>query len=264
MKDLETRRPPVPSPAERAKTIATRGGQAVLLPSAERTTPAEARIEPVLHHVHGSASVSVLLPDDAPLTRATATADGGQVAVMFELTDRAPVDLREPIRGLLWITGWLRLLDDKSGRARAVSIADARPDPRLLDVGHGLSVLRLTPASLVLADAEGTHSLRPHMFGAASADPFCEHEAQWLRHLERTHGDVITDLARHLPDDLRSGRIRPLGLDRYGLRLRVECDGAEGRGDHDVRLAFSRPVDHPHQLALEMRRLVGCPFRDRT
>lgn len=255
MTETQTRRPPAPFPAERAKTIASRGGPAILMPAAERPS-GDSRVSPVLHHVHASGSVSVLLPDDHDLVHATGAAGRAEVAVMLELTDRAPVDLREPIRGLLWITGWLRRLDERAARARAVSIVDDRPDPRLLDVGHGLSVLRLTPASLVLADAEGTHSLRPHMFSAATPDPFATYEAEWLRHLESAHADVVDQLARHLPEELRGGRIRPLGVDRFGLRLRVEAEA----GDHDVRLAFSRAVSSPAELAVELRRLVGCPF----
>jgi hypothetical protein len=250
------RRPPAPNPAERAKTIASRNGPASLLPTCERAGLEADRVVPVLHHVHPSGSVSVLLPDDHAMVRAARQTQRGELAVLAELADQAPVDLREPIRGLLWITGWLRPLSPVSARARAVSIAETRPDERLLDVGHGLTLLRLTPASLVLADAEGTHSLRPHVFSSAPADPFLDYEAQWLRHLESDHSDVVGRLAKHLPAELRGGRIRPLGLDRFGLRLRVES----GTGDHDVRLAFSRPVDSPPQLAVELRRLVGCPF----
>lgn len=252
------RRPPAPSPAERAKTIAARNGPATLLPTAEqRDRPGQCgRVIPVLHHVHTSGSVSILLPDEHPLVKNAQQAQRGELAVMVELTDQAPVALREPIRGLLWITGWLRPLTDVSARARAISIAEARPDERLLDVGHGVTLLRLTPASLVLADAEGTHSLRPHMFSAAPPDPFHDYEAQWLRHLESDHADVVEQLGRHVPAELRGGRIRPLGLDRYGLRLRVEADS----GDHDVRLAFSRPVEGPQQLSGEIQRLLGCPY----
>ncbi|WP_020668940.1 DUF2470 domain-containing protein [Amycolatopsis nigrescens] len=256
MTETTTRRPPAPSPAERAKTIASRNGPATLMPTPLQPGREDARVVPVLHHVHASGSVSVLLPDEHPLVTSTRHTQRGELAVMFELTDQAPVELREPVRGLLWVTGWLRPLNELSARARAVSIADTRPDPRLLDIGHGVSLLRLTPASLVLADSEGTHSLRPHMFSAASPDPFCGYESQWLQHLESDHSDVVDQLAKHLPPELRDGRIRPLGLDRCGLRLRVEADG----GDHDVRLAFSRSVDNPPQLAQELRRLVGCPF----
>jgi len=254
-----TRRPPAPNPSERAKTIATRNGPATLMPTVAGPDRDSERVIPVLHHVHASGSVSILLPDDHPMITATRQTQRGELAVVCELVDQAPVELREPVRGLLWITGWLRPLNNVSARARAVSIAEHRPDERLLDVGHGLSMLRLTPASLVLADADGTHTLRPHMFSAASPDPFHDYEAGWLRHLESDHSDVVGQLAQHLPPDLRQGRLRPLGLDRYGLRLRVEADS----GDHDVRLAFSRPVEGPPQLAAELRRLVGCPFLQR-
>jgi hypothetical protein len=254
---ISIRRPPAPNPAERAKTIAVRNGPATLMPAVERADHETERVVPELHHVHVNGSVTILLPDEHTLVTAIRQAERGELTVMFELADQAPVALREPIRGLLWITGWLRPLGDVSARARAVSIAETRPDHRLLDVGHGMTLLRLTPASLVLADAEGTHSLRPHMFSAAAPDPFHDYEAEWLRHLESDHADVVGQLAKHLPPALREGRIRPLGLDRHGLRLRVEADS----GDHDVRLAFSRPVDGPHQLAVELRRLVGCPSR---
>jgi hypothetical protein len=63
-------------------------------------------------------------------------------------------------------------------------------------------------------------------------------------------------LTQLLPEHLRGGHVRPLGLDRLGLRLRVEAPDA----DHDVRLAFSEPVDTPGALGTELRRLVGCPF----
>ena len=250
MTETPVRRPPAPSPAERAKTIASRDCPGALMPTGGSGGE---RVVPHLHHVHAGGSVSLLMPDDHPLVERAAEAE---VAVMFELTDCAPVNLREPVRGLLWITGWLRPLGAAAARARAVSISKTRADPRLLDLGHGMALLRLTPASLVLADAEGTQSLRPFMFSAAAADPFHAQERSWLRHLDSEHADVIEQLSRHVPEDLRGGRIRPLGLDRFGLRLRVEAES----GDHDVRLAFAKPVHNPPQLAAELRRMMGCPF----
>ncbi len=105
------------------------------------------------------------------------------------------------------------------------------------------------------APAERRVGARPR--GVDRRDPAVhDYEAEWLRHLESSHSDVVEQLAKHLPAELRDGRIRPLGLDRFGLRLRVELD----TGDHDVRLAFSRSVNSPPQLAVELRRLVGCPF----
>ncbi|TQM81847.1 uncharacterized protein DUF2470 [Saccharothrix saharensis] len=245
----ETRRPPTPHPAERARTIAARGGRAALLPS----DGAETRITPVLHHVHPDGEATIVLPDEHPLVEA---ARRSELTAMLEVADQAPVALREPVRGLLWITGWLRTLSAEQARVASVLVAEARPDPRLLDVGHGASVLRLSPASLVVADAEGTTSLRPELFAQAEPDPFAAHEDHWLRHLELSHRDVVGLLAQHLPADLKGGHVRPLGLDRFGLRLRVEMADE----DHDVRIAFSRPVGTAQELAAELRRLMGCPF----
>jgi len=154
---------------------------------------------------------------------------------MLELTDLAPIPLREPIRGLVWFTGQLALLAPEHARQHALWIAEDRPDPRLLDVGYGTVILRLAPSSLVLADAEGSHTLQVTDFAAAVPDPFCGYEADWLRHLEISHVDVVSLLARHLPAQLHGGHIRPLSLDQFGLRLRVEAIDA----DHDVRLTFS-------------------------
>lgn len=250
-----TRRPEVPEPAERARTIAARAGTAVLVPCAHEQT----RITPLLHQVHDDGTVTVLLPDEHPLIAVAWQHPRAAVTVMLELTDQAPVELREPVRGLLWFTGLLTVLAESAGRDRAVQVAEYNADPRLLDVGHGSTVLHLEPASMVLADGDGSTSLQPVDFAAAAPDPFHHYESLWLRHLEFSHRDVVGQLARHLPDGLRGGRLRPLGLDRLGLRLRVEAADA----DHDIRLAFSHSVSTPEQLAVELRRLVGCPFLTR-
>jgi hypothetical protein len=247
--------PPCPDPADRARSLAARGGKAALLRS-ETGVDASQRIEPHLHHVHADGAVTVLLADDHPLVDTASRSPRGEVAAMVEITDRAPVTLREPVRGLLWITGWLRVLAGDWARQETLTVADQRPDVRLLDVGHGVTALRLVPASLVLADGEGTSSLRPSQFASAQPDPFCRYEHHWLRHLELAHRDVVGMLTRLLPQHLPGGHVRPLGLDRYGLRLRVEAADT----DHDVRLAFSSPVDTPGALGTELRRMVGCPF----
>jgi hypothetical protein len=67
---------------------------------------------------------------------------------------------------------------------------------------------------------------------------------------------VVDRLASRLPVSLRRGRVRPLGLDRYGVQLRIEGDD----GDHDVRLPFANPVDDISGLSQAIRVLMGCPF----
>jgi len=252
--DTQTKRPPAPHAAERARTIAARGGQAALLPQAGNRT------SPLFHHVHPCGTTILLLADEHPLVGQLWQTPRTEVTAMLEIADQAPVPLREPVRGLLWLTGWVSVLEGEEARDEILSVADVRPDHRLLDAGHGASVLRLTPASMVIADAEGTSSLRPEQFAAATPDPFCAHEDHWLRHLELSHRDVVSMLAKHLPDELRGGHVRPLGLDRFGLRLRVEAADT----DHDVRIAFSHPVESAKELSVELRRLLGCPFLAQT
>lgn len=248
--DTQTKRPPAPHAAERARTIAARHGSAALLPqSGSRTSP-------LFHHVHPCGTTILLLADEHPLVAQLWQAPRAEVTAMLEIADQAPVPLREPVRGLLWLTGWVSALDGEEAREEVLAVADVRPDHRLLDAGHGASVLRLTPASMVIADAEGTSSIRPEQFASATPDPFCRNEDHWLRHLESAHSDVVGQLARHLPEELQAGHVRPLGLDRFGLRLRVEAECE----DHDVRIAFSQPVSTPQELAAELRRLMGCPF----
>ncbi len=214
-------------------------GPATLLPPVPSLPPTEVpadRVTPLLHHVHDDGVVSVLVPDDHELP---ASLRDGVLTSMVEVVDVAPVPLRESVRGLLWITGQLTALPLSEARSVALTIAAVRPDPRLLDLGHGATLLRLEPVSMVIADADGTHE-----------------EAGWLRRLELSHTEVVHTLRRHLPEHLRGGHLRPLGLDRYGLRLRVESID----GDHDVRLAFSRPIETLGELSEELRRMVGCPF----
>lgn len=253
--------PRVPGTAERGRTIAARGGVAAILPAKQGTNSGTAdepavRITPHLHHVHPDGAATILLHDEHPLVATALQTPHGAVTAMIEVADHAPVPLREPVRGLLWLTGSLVLAHNDTARAAVLGVAEQRADPRLLDAGHGFVVLRMHPASIVLADAEGSGSLSTPEFTAAEPDPFHDREAHWLRHLDLSHRDVVGELRRHLPDELRGGHLRPLGIDRFGIRLRVEATDS----DHDVRLPFTRPVATARELSAQLRHLVGCPF----
>lgn len=248
----QDRRASVPPPAERARTLAARGGTAAVLAAG-----APDRTVPTLHHVHHDGSTVLLLPEDHPLPVLVGLTPRGEVSAMIELTDTAPVALHRPVRGLLWITGVLRALCPQHARQAALDMVAHRSDDRLLDVGHGSRLLWLHPVFAVLSDAEGTSWLTPADLAAAEPDPFCHCEQDWLRHLDHAHPDVLHALARHffaLPHGVRTS-VRPLGVDRLGLRLRIE----DGEQTHDLRLAFQRPATTPVQLAIEVHRLAGCP-----
>jgi hypothetical protein len=240
-------RPPAPSDAERARSITARGGMASLVGTGCPPTT------PLAHHVWADGSAALLLADDEPLLARAATG----IDVMLELADPAPVDLRERVRALLWITGRLSVPGAHSARAIAARVADVRPDPALLDLGHGATLVRLAPASVVISDAEGTAALAPIALAAARPDPFSCLEQQWLAHLEAAHPDIFVALARHLPDALRKAALRPLGVDRYGIRLRVETPVR----DHDVRLNWERQATTQDELRAQLTLLVGCPLR---
>lgn len=243
MGTTKVRRPPAPSDAERARSITARGGTASLVGTG---CPPSTRLA---HHVWADGSAAMLLADHDPLLPRIA----GGAAVMMEIFDGAPVDLREPVRALLWITGQLTVPDDETARRIAGRIADVRPDPALLDLGHGSTLVRLTPGSVVLSDSEGTAALAPVALAAARPDPFCRYEERWLAHLEKAHPEVFVALARHLPHALRSASVRPLGVDRCGLRLRIEA----GARDHDVRLCWENDITTVDELRTQLGLLVG-------
>ena len=246
--------PPVPSPVERARATVLRADAATLLvdPRIGSGDGDVGRVVPVLHHVPASGAATLQLPADHPLVTLTRGRD--HVPAMLELTDATPLPVRQPVRGLVWMAGRVRLLPARVARRAALRIAAEVPDERLLDVGHADVLLRLDPGAVVLSDAEGTGTFTPAQVAAAPHDPLVATGDAWLAHLAQAHGALLTGLARHLPAGLRGpgATLHPLAVDRLGLRLRVETD----RGDHDVRIAFSAPVACPRMLGVEVRRLA--------
>lgn len=256
--------PAVPPPAERARAVAVRARHAALIagvgPGAAARdeaggADAELRVVPTLHHVPATGAATLQLPEDHPLVLAVRERGAAQLPVMLELADTAPVDLRQPVRALLWISGRLRVLPTRVARRAALRIAGERPDERLLDVGHGACLLRLEPCTVVLSDAEGTEVLAPTAVATAPADPLAGVGDEWLAHLADAHASVLADLGRCLPADVcRAGsRVAPLAVDRLGLRLRVEDPLG---GDHDVRLGFPGQVVCPRRLGEAVRHLA--------
>lgn len=238
---------PGPTTAERIRSACARPGSALV--AIEGVEPEATG----LHHLLADGAFAITVPVRG-LAAATVTAAG--VPAMLELTDYAPLPLREPVRSLVWIRGRLHRVPAGAVRGLLDLVAAEQPDPALLRVGSEHTLLRLEAESVVVADATGAESIGVTALLQAQPDPFCALETCWLRHIDADHRDVVARLASRLPAPLRCGRVRPLGLDRYGVRLRVE-----GRdGDHDVRLPFTRPVDDVQGLNQAIRVLMGCPF----
>ncbi len=245
-----------PTTAERIRSACVRAGGAML--AVEGVEP----ISTPVHHLLDDGSFAITVPGDGLLGGMVVAAGTAGVQAVLEMTDYAPLPLREPVRSLVWIRGCLHAVSGGEVAALLDLIAADSPNPALLQVNSDsaadtrYALLRLEIESVVVADSTGAESVGVSTLLGASPDPFCAMESCWLQHIESAHREVVDRLATRLPISLRRGRVRPLGLDRYGMQLRVENDD----GDHDVRLPFARPVDDVTGLSQAIRILMGCPF----
>ncbi len=246
-----------PTTAERIRSAFARAGGAML--AVEGLEPADSPV----HHLLDDGSFAITVPVDGAAAQMVVSAGAAGVQAVLEMTDYAPLPLREPVRSLVWIRG--RLHDVPSGEIAPLLdlIAAEDPNPALLQVNSGsadtdtrYALMRLEIDSVVVADSTGAESVGLSALLSARPDPFCAMESCWLQHMESAHREVVDRLASRLPTSLRRGRVRPLGLDRYGVQLRIEGDD----GDHDVRLPFAKPVDDISGLSQAIRVLMGCPF----
>jgi hypothetical protein len=225
-------------------------------------------VEPVaspVHHLLDDGSFAITVPGDGLLSGMIVAAGTTGVQAVLEMTDYAPLPLREPVRSLVWIRGRVHHVPAAEVAGLLDPIAAEDPNPALLQVNWASSrasddtryaLMRLEIESVAVADASGAESVGVSALLQARPDPFCTMESCWLQHMDSAHRDVVDRLATRLPMALRRGRVRPLGLDRYGVQLRVENED----GDHDVRLPFAKPVDDVTGLSQAIRVLMGCPF----
>ncbi|MCV7429686.1 DUF2470 domain-containing protein [Mycobacterium montefiorense] len=246
-----------PTTAERIRSACARAGGALL--AVEREDP----VPTPVHHLLHDGSFAVALPTDNSATDRRVC--GSQA--LLELTDYAPLPLREPVRSLVWVRGRLQQVPAAEITPTLDLIASECPHPALLQVDtpqcmpptpgdERYTLLRLEIASVVVTDATGAEPVSVEDLLAARPDPFCEMESSLLWHLDNAHSDVVARLVSRLPAPLRRGQVRPLGLDRYGVRFRIEGHD----GDHDIRLPFLKPVDDMTGLSQAIRVLMGCPF----
>jgi hypothetical protein len=245
-----------PTTAERIRSACVRAGGAML--AVEGVEPASTPV----HHLLDDGSFAITVPGDGILAAMVVAAGTAGVQAVLEMTDYAPLPLREPVRSLVWIRGRLHAVPVGELSALLDLIAVEHPNPALLQVNSGsvadtrYALMRLEIESVVVADSTGAEAVGVSTLLGATPDPFCAMESCWLQHMESAHREVVDRLATRLPMTLRRGRVRPLGLDRYGVQLRVENDD----GDHDVRLPFASPVDDVTGLSQAIRILMGCPF----
>jgi hypothetical protein len=206
------------------------------------------------HAVTTEGQTLLAVSDDGDLAAAVRVAPGADLSGLVMVSDHAPVPLRRSVRAQLWLSGWLTPVRPADRLAAALAFAEVRPDEVLLDVGRTVALLRLDLAEVVLGEGGTPVEVSPLEFLAARPDPLAGVEAAHVCHLDRDHPELLV-LLRSL---IRPGAIgaddvlRPLGVDRFGFRLRIERPG----GDQDVRVPFARPLTCPGQLGPAVAQLV--------
>jgi len=249
--DLERLRP---GPAERARTVVMQGAATVCAPGVESSRV----LAPV---VTAAGQVLLLMLGEGELVAAVRTAPDADLSALVMISDRAPVPLRDPVRAQLWLSGWLTPVRPHDERAALLAFADVRPEEALLDVGRSAVLLRLDLAEVVLGEGRTGTDVGASEFLAALPDPLAEVEADLLQHLDRDHADFLQLLGRLVPAGMAGPGdvLRPLGIDRFGVRLRVE----RPVGCQDLRVPFAQPLTCPGQLGAAMGRLT-CVARSRA
>ncbi|RBY92534.1 DUF2470 domain-containing protein [Blastococcus sp. TF02A-30] len=233
-----------PPPAERARTVAARPGASLHAAGLGvcqlwgATTTA-------------SGDVLLVVPADGAVTAALARSPLGDVPARLTVTDRAPVPLRRPVRGLVELSGWITPVDDGDVPRLLLDYAEAHPCDALFEVGLGAALVRLDLAEVVLEEAGTTTDVDPDEFVAARPDPVSAAERE-LMATEQPALDRLTARVRCWAD--RRDDVALLGLDRYGVRFRVQ-----GRdGCYDLRVPFEDTLTGPADVRGALTGLLSC------
>ncbi|MER6678731.1 DUF2470 domain-containing protein [Streptomyces sp. NPDC000983] len=216
-----------PTAAERARSILTAAHSMTVITDGHHAEVRRLDGAGVMGHVHLH----------APFEGPGAPRDG-RVPVRLELTDIAPTAVRDRLRARVTVTGLL-----------------AGPyDP------HSADSTCMEFGQCVLEDGSGRVYVTLQELEAAEPDPVATCEAGMLTHLVDEHPELVPLLLRLVRPHPGRGvrRALPVGIDRYGLTLRLE----RSRSHDDVRLPFHKPVrdiDHVgaqiHALLTAARRL---------
>jgi hypothetical protein len=242
-----------PTPAERARTVLRSAStvEVLMLPD---------QVEVVaVHGADESGRPLLLVPAGSALATAANPADDDGALAVLHAVDVCPVPMADRIRGEAWFGGWLSEVPPTELTAAVLALAEREACGDLLDVGAGWLVLRLELAEIRLEDRISGRCgaptiVEPDEYRAARADPLVDGEPEWLGHLVCAHPAEFAQLCLRIDPAARPPgcRLRPLALDRFGLRIRAEESG----GYRDVLLPFDPPLQDADQLPGAIARLL--------
>ncbi|MFF1452177.1 DUF2470 domain-containing protein [Streptomyces sp. NPDC058274] len=219
-------RPSVPTAVERVRSILAAAHSLTVVSDGRHTEVRRLEDTGTMGHFHLHAPFE-----------GTGTRSGERIPVRLELTDIAPTPVRDRLRARVTLTGLLAAPYDPEAE-----------ESTCVEFGQG-----------VLEDAEGRAYVTLQELEATELDPLATVEAGMLSHLIDDHGELVPlllRLARPLPD-IGVQRVLPVGIDRYGLTLRLEY-----RHTHrDARLPFKTPVDHIDHVGPQIHALLAAARR---
>jgi len=115
----------------------------------------------------------------------------------------------------------------------------------------------------VLGEGGAGVDIGPQDFVTARPDPLAALETETLRHLDEDHPEFLAILSGLLPEGTvgEGDRVRPLGVDRCGFRLRIERASGHSSDHVDVRVPFPRPLTCPGQHGPAVRHMTAMARR---
>ena len=117
-----------PTTAERIRSACARGGGAILATDGVDPTPTP------MHHLLDDGSFAVMVPTGGRLASMAVAAGAAGIQAVLEMTDYAPLPLREPVRSLVWISGRVFYVPPPGLAGLLDLIAEKNPNPALLQV----------------------------------------------------------------------------------------------------------------------------------
>jgi hypothetical protein len=167
------------------------------------------------------------------------------------VTDRTPVPIPHPVRRLVQLSGWVAPVAEYDVTRLVLEFADTQPCDSLFDVGLSATLLRLDLAEVQLEEAGGTTDVDPDDFLTARPDAVSLVEND----LMTEHCEALIRLATRVQRRVgRSDRVRLLGLDRFGVRYRVQSRS----GCYGLRVPFAAPLDDRTGFSAAVDRLLTC------
>src|SRR6187200_2857563 len=137
-----------PTTAERIRSTCARATGAML--AIEGVEPTASAV----HHLLEDGSVAITVPVDGVVAGMVVASGTAGMQAVLEMTDHAPLPLREPVRSLVWIQGRVRAVPAAEMPKLLDLIAAEDPNPALLQVNTADGADGDTPLALVRLEVD--------------------------------------------------------------------------------------------------------------